>query len=280
MIYDKIAKDYDKKLAPFERKFLAKWREETLSHLPKDANLLEIGAGTGLNFRFYPKCKHSVASEISCKMLELAKAKNENENLSLVQTDAQILPFAANSFDAAFATLVFCAIPNPEKAFAELKRVVRKNGKIILLEHVRPKGLLGYLFDFLNIFTVRLMEDHFNRETAKIAENSGLKILKVRPKAFGIVNLIICENEKDETGKLLNLSLSFIYYILLLLWNICRRRRIIFADSEIDNHNFPDLNDLHTTSRLIDGKRRDRFCRRRHNRPVREYQSKFRMAAE
>ncbi len=198
MIYDRLAKGYDKSLAPFEKRFLAKWREETLSLLPENVNLLEIGAGTGLNFRFYPKCKHSVASEISCKMLRFAKEKNLNEKLSLVQTDAQILPFAANSFDAAFATLVFCAIPNPEKAFEELRRVVRKNGKIILLEHIRPKGLLGYFFDFLNIFTVRLIEDHFNRDTAKIAENSGLKILEVRKKAFGIVNLIICENKMER----------------------------------------------------------------------------------
>jgi ubiquinone/menaquinone biosynthesis C-methylase UbiE len=81
MLYDKLAKGYDKSFAPFERKFLAKWREETLSHLPKDANLLELGTGTGLNFRFYPNCKHSVASEISCKMLDFAKAKNKNENI-------------------------------------------------------------------------------------------------------------------------------------------------------------------------------------------------------
>ena len=194
MIYDKFAKGYDKTLAPFEKRFLSEWRKETLSFLPEDANLLEIGAGTGLNFRFYPNCKHAAASEISPKMLAIAKEKNENENLSLVQADAETLPFAANSFDAAFATLVFCSLANPEKAFAELKRVVRNNGKIILLEHVRPEGLAGYFFDFLSIFTVCLIEDHFNRETAKIAEISGLKILDIRKKAFGIVNLIVCEN--------------------------------------------------------------------------------------
>ncbi len=194
MIYDKFAENYDNLLAPFEKRFLAKWREETLAFLPESANLLEIGAGTGLNFRFYPSCKHSVASEFSCKMLMVAKEKPRRENISLIQTDAEILPFAENTFDAAFATLVFCSIPNPEKAFAELKRVIRKNGKIILLEHVRPKGLPGYFFDFLNIFTVSLIEDHFNRETAKIAEKLGLKILEVRKKAFGIVNLIVCEN--------------------------------------------------------------------------------------
>ena len=196
MIYDRFARTYDKAFAPFEKRFLENWRAETLAFLPERANLLELGAGTGLNFKHYPNCKHSVASEISCGMLKLAKEKNEIENLSLIQTDAQILPFDENTFDAAFATLVFCAIPNPEKAFRELQRVVKKGGKIVLLEHVRPKGLHRFLFDVLNVFTVALIEDYFNRETAKLAENSGLKILDVKEKAFGIVNLIVCENLK------------------------------------------------------------------------------------
>ena len=202
MIYDKFAGSYDKALAPFEKRFLSKWREETLAYLPENSNILEIGAGTGLNFRFYPKCNHAAAAEISHKMLMIAGEKPENENLSLVQTDAETLPFAANCFDAAFATLVFCSLANPEQAFAELKRVVKKNGKIILLEHVRPEGLFGYFFDFLSYFTVRLIEDHFNRETAKIAEKSGLRILEVKKKAFGIVNLIVCENAEKTPANL------------------------------------------------------------------------------
>ena len=106
----------------------------------------------------------------------------------------KICLFPKTHFDAAFATLVFCSIPKPENAFAELKRIVKPNGKIILLEHVRPQGIFGYGFDFLNLFTSVLIEDHFNRETAKIAKNAGLKILQVKEKAFGIVNLIVCEN--------------------------------------------------------------------------------------
>lgn len=192
MLYDKFAASYDKALAPFEKRFLSRWRWETLSFLPENARLLEIGAGTGANFPFYPPSKRAVASEISVKMLEIASRKTRQ--IQLVQTNAEILPFAANSFDAAFATLVFCSIPAPENAFAELKRVVKPNGKIVLLEHVRPNGLLGYFFDFLNIFTVALIEDHFNRQTAKLAENAGLKILQVKQKAFGAVNLIVCEN--------------------------------------------------------------------------------------
>jgi len=192
MIYDRFAAAYDKMLAPFEKRFLSRWRRETLSFLPENARLLEIGAGTGANFKFYPKSKRAVASEISAKMLEIASRKTDE--IRLVQTDAENLPFAANSFDAAFATLVFCSIPKPENAFRELKRVVKSGGKIILLEHVRPNGLLGFVFDFLNIFTVALIEDHFNRRTAKLAENAGLKVLEVKQKAFGAVNLIVCEN--------------------------------------------------------------------------------------
>jgi len=191
MIYDKFAKGYDKILAPFEKRFLEKWRKETLSFLPENAQIVEIGAGTGANFKFYPNTKCAVASEISIKMLELAREKTDS--IKLVQADAETLPFAANSFDAAFATLVFCSIPKPENAFAELQRIVKNGGKIVLLEHIRPKGFLGYLFDFFNIFSMFLIEDCFNRETAKLAEKSGLKIVEIKEKAFGIVNLIVCE---------------------------------------------------------------------------------------
>lgn len=191
MIYDKFAKGYDKILAPFEKRFLEKWRKETLFFLPENAQILEVGAGTGANFKFYPNAKSAVASEISIKMLELAREKTDS--IKLVQADAENLPFAANSFDAAFATLVFCSIPKPEIAFAELQGIVKNGGKIILLEHVRPKGFLGYFFDFVNVFSIFLIEDCFNRETAKLAEKSGLKIVEIKEKAFGIVNLIVCE---------------------------------------------------------------------------------------
>ena len=191
MIYDKLAKFYDAAFAPFERRFLSKWRAETLALLPENASILELGSGTGANFQYYPKCERAVSSEISIKMLEIAKSK-ANLN-SLVQADAQSLPFGENAFDAAFATLVFCSIPNPAAAFAELKRVIKPGGRVVLLEHVRPPGVLGYVFDILNVLTVAFIDDHFNRETADLAESCGLKIIEVRRKAAGAVNLIVCE---------------------------------------------------------------------------------------
>ncbi|HEX8709754.1 MAG TPA: class I SAM-dependent methyltransferase [Pyrinomonadaceae bacterium] len=193
-IYDRFAARYDRAFAPLERRFLARWRAEALSALPAESRLLEIGAGTGLNFPFYPRGAHGAASELSGEMLRVARGKARPEGVRLVQSDAAALPFADASFDAACATLVFCSLASPGAAFAELRRVVRPGGTIVLLEHVRPDGLLGTLFDALNLLTVALFEDHFNRRTADEARRAGLELLRVERRARGIVNLIVCRN--------------------------------------------------------------------------------------
>lgn len=196
-IYDKISSRYDRVIAPFERRFLTRWRKETLSLLPSNSTILEIGAGTGLNLPHYPSVRCGVASELSYKMLEIARKKEHPKELQFVQSAAEKIPFADNSFDAAFATLVFCSVVSPAAAFAELRRVVKPLGKIVLLEHVRPKGLLlGSLFDVLNFFTVCLFEDHFNRRTAEEAKHAGLEIINVEQKAASIVNIIECKVTK------------------------------------------------------------------------------------
>lgn len=190
--YDKHADRYDRMLAPVERRYLGKLRRETLSLLPNDGTILEIGAGTGANFNFYPNCRQAIASEISFNMIEIAKGKSAS--ISLVQADAQDLPFPANHFDAAFATLVFCSVPDPAKALAEIIRILKPGGRIILLEHVRPTGLLGPVFDLLNFATVAFIEDHFNRRTADIVRAAGFQNVTEKRSLAGILNLIVANS--------------------------------------------------------------------------------------
>lgn len=189
MLYKSAAGIYDSFMAPMERAFLDRWRSEVASLLPNGGSILEVGAGTGLNFAHYPRCEHAVASDYSAEMLARARVKNSAPDL--IRANAQALPFPDDKFDAAFATLLFCSVADPIAGFRELMRVVKPGGAIILLEHVRPKGLLGYLFDVFNLATVALIDDHFNRRTADLAKEAGINVEEVRSKAFGTVNLIV-----------------------------------------------------------------------------------------
>jgi ubiquinone/menaquinone biosynthesis C-methylase UbiE len=156
--------------------------------------MLEVGAGTGLNFRYYPTGARGAAVELSFEMLRHASWKTERPaRCALVQARAESLPFADDAFDAALATLVFCSVASPQQAFAELRRVVRAGGRVALLEHVRPDGLLGPLFDVLNFCTTRLCDDHFNQRTALEAARAGLRLLRVEQHLLGCVQLIVCE---------------------------------------------------------------------------------------
>ena len=190
--YDEVAPNYDRAMRPLERWFLRRWRAELFRELPLPGLLLEVGAGTGLNFEFYPREASAVAIEPSLEMLKIANQKSRPEGLTLVQGVSEKLPFADGSFDAAFASLVFCTVESPEDGFAELRRVVRPGGTVVLLEHVRPTGVPGPVFDLLNLIIAPLCGDHVNRQTAKTAGAAGLEVLRIQKHALGIFNLITC----------------------------------------------------------------------------------------
>ena len=190
--YNELAPKYES-ISRFEQRFFPTLRAEALLLIPPNARILEVGAGTGLNFVHYPVGASGVATEPNSEMIKVAREKQRPSQVSLVQNCAEQLPFAADSFDAAFATLVFCSIASPQMAFAELRRVVRRGGKVVLLDHVRPSGLLGPLFDLFNLFTVPLFNDHMNRKTTELAKSAGLEVVEVKRSAWGIINLITCQ---------------------------------------------------------------------------------------
>jgi phosphatidylethanolamine/phosphatidyl-N-methylethanolamine N-methyltransferase len=189
--YDSVAQYYERVMNPLQRWGLVRLRQETINQLPA-GRILEVGAGTGLNFVHYPPDAHGVATEFSREMLKIASTKTKPARVQLLQNRAEDLPFKNHSFDAAFATLVFCSVEHPTHAFAELRRVVRPGGTVVLLEHVRPNGILGPFFDLLNVFTVRLFDDHVNRRTASTVAAAGLEVVDVESRLLGIINLIKC----------------------------------------------------------------------------------------
>jgi len=195
-VYDRFASRYDRAMRPMERMGLSRLRARVLAEIPSGARVLEVGAGTGLNFPFYPRACTPACIEPSREMILRAGSKSDRPSGALlVQARAEELPFDEDAFYAAFATLVFCSVASPASAFAELRRVVRVGGRIALLEHVRPRNPLGYVFDALTKITVPLFEDHFNRRTAEEAHRAGLKVERVENHLLGIVQLIVCRVE-------------------------------------------------------------------------------------
>jgi phosphatidylethanolamine/phosphatidyl-N-methylethanolamine N-methyltransferase len=191
-VYDKLAAHYDAFFSPLERAFLRRWRKELFSKIPDNSRLLEIGAGTGLNLAHYPGVTYAAATELSSEMINIARKKRVPDKVFLVQSNAEEIPFRDSSFDTAVATLVLCSVERPQNVFKELKRVVKPGGRILLLEHVRPEGILGNLFDILNLVTVPLIKDHFNRRTSVEASAAGLTVERVKSRARGVFQLIEC----------------------------------------------------------------------------------------
>ncbi|HEX8560249.1 MAG TPA: class I SAM-dependent methyltransferase [Pyrinomonadaceae bacterium] len=192
-VYDRVASRYDRWMRPLERAGLGRLRAAALAEVGAAESVLEVGAGTGANFPFYPAGARAACAEPSGEMLLRARGRAERPaGAALVRAFAERLPFADDSFDAAFATLVFCSVASPADGLRELRRVVRAGGRVVLLEHVRPPGALGYAFDALNLLTAPLFEDHFNRRTADEARAAGLLVGRVERHLFGVVQLIVC----------------------------------------------------------------------------------------
>jgi ubiquinone/menaquinone biosynthesis C-methylase UbiE len=99
----------------------------------------------------------------------------------LQQADVEGLPFADQSFDTVTATCVFCSVADPVAGLREMSRVLKPDGSILLLEHVRPeRPFLGFVFDALTPLVRRLMGPEINRRTEENVRSAGLTIIQVR----------------------------------------------------------------------------------------------------
>jgi ubiquinone/menaquinone biosynthesis C-methylase UbiE len=107
--------------------------------------------------------------------------------------DVEHLAFRDDSFDWVASTFVFCSVPDPVAGLRELARVTKPGGRIFFLEHMRPRGkLLGFVFDLLNPFTVRVFGFNINRRTLENIAAAGLTTKEHRPlDPRGILALIV-----------------------------------------------------------------------------------------
>lgn len=90
--------------------------------------------------------------------------------------DVQNLEFADNSFDTVVTACVFCSVPDPILGLKEIRRVLKGDGLLVMLEHVRSKKEpIGKIMDILNPLVVGLYGANINRNTVENVKKPGLR---------------------------------------------------------------------------------------------------------
>jgi phosphatidylethanolamine/phosphatidyl-N-methylethanolamine N-methyltransferase len=113
------------------------------------AEVLEVGAGTGLAFQAYPSHCHVTGIDLAAEMLELAQDKidwNGWRHIEVREMDALNLKFEDDTFDHATAFHVVSVVPDARRLLSEAIRVTKPGGTIVIVNHFRSdNGLLDRL---------------------------------------------------------------------------------------------------------------------------------------
>jgi ubiquinone/menaquinone biosynthesis C-methylase UbiE len=114
---------------------------ERRRRLLRDAQgaVVEIGAGTGLNFPHYPPGVEVIATEPDPHMRKGANkaARRAARSITVRPASAESLPFPDASVDTVVSTLVLCSVDDPGAAIGEIERILKPGGRLLVLEHVR-----------------------------------------------------------------------------------------------------------------------------------------------
>lgn len=107
--------------------------------------VLEVGVGTGLSFPFFPPYCNVIGIDLSEEMLRRAYKKIKVQRLSHIvieRMDAAKMAFADDTFDAVFAAYLITAVPDPWGVLSEIKRVCKKGGSIVMVNHFKSDNRL------------------------------------------------------------------------------------------------------------------------------------------
>jgi ubiquinone/menaquinone biosynthesis C-methylase UbiE len=197
-IYDARAPHWDEREGRAENRMVGDdFRNRLAGELRGD--VLEIGVGTGETLRrlraLNPPITSYTGVDISTGMLAQASryATGNRFPVTFRQANAESLAmFPDHSFDTVTGSLVLCTVSNQEATLRELARVVKPDGRLVLMEHVLAKNPLVKLpMKLFAPFQVRMMGCHIDRTTDQIIRKLGFSVEQDIARKLGIFHLIV-----------------------------------------------------------------------------------------
>ncbi len=172
-------------LSSHETEEIQRLRTENLAGL--SGRVLEVGAGTGTNFAFYPSTvTEVVAVEPERRLAPLARESAERAPVPVTVSAGTVEKFLRDSeekpFDAVVCSLVLCSVDDPDSVLRQLFSLLRSGGELRFLEHVASSGIRGRLQKVADA-TVwpRLMGNcHTHRDTEASIVGAGFAVKSAR----------------------------------------------------------------------------------------------------
>jgi ubiquinone/menaquinone biosynthesis C-methylase UbiE len=175
---------YDVMMHPLERLRLRRIRESLIGRAR--GRVLEIGAGSGVNIRYYRPGRVQALTLSDRSDREIVYRRRLRRHLgdggeiplTIARIDAQQLPFPDESFDTVVGTLLFCSVQCAPCGFDEIARVLRPGGCYLFLEHVRPvQKTFGRFADWINPVWNRVSGGcNLNRDTVRTMRGAGFSV--------------------------------------------------------------------------------------------------------
>ena len=190
-VWDKAAAGYDRQIAFYERVWFAGGREWIGTRAR--GRVLETAIGTGRSLPHYATEAAVTGVDLSPQMLALARetAATLGREVDLRQADAAALPFDEASFDTAVCVLALCSIPNPGAAIAEMFRVLKPGGELLLLDHVGSTLPPLYAAQWLvERVTRRTAGEHMTRRHLPLVESTGFDVVEAERLKVGTIERV------------------------------------------------------------------------------------------
>jgi ubiquinone/menaquinone biosynthesis C-methylase UbiE len=197
--YRRYAPRYDHQAVWYDRVLLGDGR--AWAGAQSRGAVLEVAIGTGRNLPYYPRDRRLTGIDLTPAMLTLARdrAQDLRVAVALLVADAQTLPFAAASFDSVVCTLGLNAIPDDRAAVAEMDRVLRPGGRLVLVGHVAsPSWVVRAIQRLVERWLLPVAGDHLTRQPLPLLRAAGFVIDRDQRSRAGIIQRLVATKPGDH----------------------------------------------------------------------------------